>query len=363
MKLLLLAVFYLLQVAASHDVLFKSVSVPPVSTSNVPFSIHFKFALKTSDYADFEDTIVRFAVTLDDRVYSDVNVTLTDERIQSGSISDILLDSLGRHRLSLSCTSCPNSYHSFQINTLPGFFTILPQILIIVTAIVTKQVIPSLFIGLFVASLFIWNFNPITALFKTMTEYLVYALIDVGHAKLILFFIVLGGLIGVVSRSGGSMGLARLISKVAKTSTKGMIGLCCCVCTVFIDEFSNVLLTGLAIRPVLEKLRVSPAKLSFLLDSLAAPISSVAIITSWIGFQVSLIRAEVINLDLDYDPFILFLKSIPFSFYPLVTIAFVLLNIATRRDFGPMYVEEMKYRGSLAVSDEDQQKTDEEKKS
>ncbi|KAL0235029.1 hypothetical protein GEMRC1_001611 [Eukaryota sp. GEM-RC1] len=234
------------------------------------------------DFFHYVGEVVQFYITHNDKVVSSLhNITLDESLYHSLVLNDVVIESMGRHTLQVECLSTETPPALFSINTIPGILTILPQILIISLAIITKQVIPSLFIGIVLASTFIWNFNPINGIFKTISHYCIVAIIDPGHAKLTIFFVVLGGLIG----------------------------------------------TGLAIRPVLAKLRVSPAKIAYLLDALASPISSIAVISSWIGFQVSLLRNEIDLLELDYEPFLLFVRSIPYTFYPLMTIIFVLLNI------------------------------------
>ncbi|KAL0208077.1 hypothetical protein P9112_010664 [Eukaryota sp. TZLM1-RC] len=342
----LLLLLFCLTVVLCFDVVIESVSEPSVITRDIPFRLPFSFAIADPDYTVHSGSVVEFVVESNSKPLVTHEHTVTDDLVQTLEIKEITVESVGRHELSLRCLSCPNpTSYSFKVNAIPGFLTIVPQICIIILAIVTKQVIPSLFIGLLIASTAVHNFNPLTGLFESVSSYLSYALADVGHAKLILFFIILGGLIGIVSRSGGSLGLSRKISKVATSSTKAMFGLALMTLTVFVDEFSNVLLTGLAVRPVLARLRVSPEKISFLLDSLAAPLSAIGVITSWIGFQVSLLRSELAANGLDNDPFILFLQSIPYSFYPIVAAAFVVINISLKRDYGPMYECELKARG------------------
>jgi Na+/H+ antiporter NhaC len=120
---------------------------------------------------------------------------------------------------------------------------------------------------------------------------------------------------------------------------------------IFFDDYANTMIVGNATRPMSDKLHISREKLAYLVDSTAAPVSTIAVITTWIGFQVGLIDSAIEGLDgIDATPYMLFLQSIPYSFYPFLAIFFVFLVVYTGKDFGPMYKAEMRARHSGEVS-------------
>ncbi len=226
----------------------------------------------------------------------------------------------------------------------PGFLAILPPLLAIILAVTLRQVILALVSGVYLGALIVFDFAPGVALLRTVDHYVVHSLADEDHASIIVFSLLLGGMIGVVTSSGGGMGLAKLVTSRARTTTGGLFGTWLMGIIIFFDDYANALLVGTTMRPITDRLRVSREKLSFLVDATAATVSSVALVSSWIGVEIGYIEDQFSSLSLSGDPYIIFLETIPYRFYPILMLVFGLMVIFMRRDFGPMLAAERRAR-------------------
>ena len=233
---------------------------------------------------------------------------------------------------------------------LPGWLTVVPPVLAIVLAIALREVVVSLFAGVWLGSTLIHGYDPLTGLLRAIDHYAVKALADEGHAAIAIFSLSLGGMIGVVARSGGAMGLANVVTGLATTRRRAQITTWGLGLLIFFDDYSNSLLVGSTMRPITDRLRISREKLSFLVDATAAPVSSFALISSWVGVEVGYIAEQVQGLGLTEDPYYLFLATIPYRFYPLLMLAFGFFVVVWGRDFGPMRAAEQRAVETGAVS-------------
>ncbi len=217
----------------------------------------------------------------------------------------------------------------------PSLLSLLPPLVAIVLAIALRQVVLALFTGIFLGALLIHH-NPVDALLRSVDHYLVGSAADSGHASILLFTFFLGGMVGVVSKSGGAAGLATWVTRFAKSPRSGALGTWLLGLLIFFDDYANSLLVGSAMRPITDKLRMSREKLAFLIDATAAPVSSIAVVSSWVGVEVGYISEQYKALGLEGDGYVIFLETLPYRFYPLLMIFFVFAVIWQRRDFGPM---------------------------
>jgi Na+/H+ antiporter NhaC len=155
----------------------------------------------------------------------------------------------------------------------------------------------------------------------------------------------IGGMVGIISRNGGMQGVVNLIVKWASNPKKGQLATGFLGLSIFFDDYANSLVVGNTMRPVTDRLRISREKLAYIVDSTAAPVACLALVTTWIGYEVGMISDAIEKIDgLDGSAYAFFLASIPYSFYPLLAIFFVFLVAWTRRDFGPMYQAEVRAR-------------------
>ena len=240
-----------------------------------------------------------------------------------------------------------------EIPVIPAAVSILPPLVAILLAFLLRSVIPALFVGLVVGA---WAINGLTwsgafrGFFETGTIYILETAINADHMAIMVFTFLIGGMVGVISRNGGMVGIVDRIMPFASNPRRGQGVVATLGLAIFFDDYANTMIVGNATRPMSDKLHISREKLAYLVDSTAAPVSTIAVITTWIGFQVGLIDSAVKGLDgIDQTPYLLFLNSIPYSFYPFLAIFFVFLIIYSGKDFGPMYKAEIRARHSGEV--------------
>ena len=234
------------------------------------------------------------------------------------------------------------------------WWSVTPPLLAIAIALIFRQVIPALFIGLVFGA---WIMNGFTltglgvATLEAFQVYIVGALADAGHASVILFSLMIGGMVGITSRNGGTHGVVRLIVSWANSVKRACIATVGMGLSIFFDDYANTLVVGKTMRPVTDKLRISRQKLAYLVDSTAAPVACIAFITTWVGFEVGLIDDAVEKIStLDTNGYALFLQTIPYSFYPILALILVFTVAYTGRDFGPMYAAEINARNSATIA-------------
>jgi len=235
-----------------------------------------------------------------------------------------------------------------------GLVSVLPPLLAIGLALWLRQIIPALFIGIWVGA---WALNDFTlaglglGLLEAFQVYLVTALADRDHASVILFTAMIGGMVGLITRNGGLAGVVELIVDFADSVRRASIATVALGFAIFFDDYANTLVVGNTMRPITDTHRISREKLAYLVDSTAAPIACIALVTTWIGYQVGLIRSALDDMAaLDLNAYFVFLNAIPYSFYPLFALAFVVMVVWTGRDFGPMLTAEQRARSTGEVA-------------
>ena len=240
-----------------------------------------------------------------------------------------------------------------QIPVVPAVVSVLPPLIAILLAFLVRSVIPALFVGLVVGA---WAINGMTwyggfiGFFETVTIYIVETAINPDHMAIMVFTFLIGGMVGVISRNGGMVGIVDRIMPFASNPRRGQAVVATLGLSIFFDDYANTMIVGNATRPMSDKLHISREKLAYLVDSTAAPVSTIAVITTWIGFQVGLIDSAVRGIDgIDKTPYVLFLNSIPYSFYPFLAIFFVFLVVYSGKDWGAMYKAEIRARHSGEV--------------
>ena len=224
--------------------------------------------------------------------------------------------------------------------TAVSWVSILPPLLAIVLALTLRQVIPALFMGVWFGA---WAINGFSlaglwnGLLESFQIHILDAVADADHAAVVLFSLMIGGTVGIISRNGGMQGVVNLIVSWADDARRACLATATMGLAIFFDDYANTLVVGNTMRPVTDSMKVSRAKLAYIVDSTAAPVATIAFVTTWIGYQVGLIGESISYIpDLDAEAYLLFLSTIPYNFYPLLAIAFVFMVAWTGRDFGPM---------------------------
>ena len=233
---------------------------------------------------------------------------------------------------------------------IPAWVSILPPLVAIGMALLIRSVLPALMLGLWLGA---WALEGLTAkgvftgLFASFEVYVANAVADYDHATIMLFTFMIAGMVGVISRNGGMRGIVEWIITGANSAKRGQLAVWSLGLLIFFDDYSNTLVVGNTSRSITDRLRISREKLAYLVDSTAAPLATVALVTTWIGYQVSLIGDAIAPLnDLTMSPYSIFLNSILYSFYPFMAILLVVLIITTGREFGPMLTAERRARST-----------------
>ena len=159
-------------------------------------------------------------------------------------------------------------------------------------------------------------------------------------------------MVGVITRSGGTQGIVERLSKFAKDARRGQISTWLMGVLIFFDDYANTLIVGNTMRPLTDKLRISREKLSYLVDSTAAPVANIALISTWIGYEVSLIDQSFVAQGIERNAYLTFIETIPYNFYPIYTLLFGFLVAFMMRDFGPMRQAEYRARSTGKVERE-----------
>ena len=230
-----------------------------------------------------------------------------------------------------------------------GILTILPPLVAIALAFITKETILSLFLGVFVGEYMVCAdglniFSTIVQAFLGIAGQVISSMADPWNAGIVLQCLLIGGVIQLVTKMGGAKALADALSKYANTPRKAqlitwLIGLC-----VFFDDYANSLIVGPIMRPVMDKLHVSREKLAFIVDATAAPIAGIAIISTWIGLELGLIKDGFASIGMNVGSFGIFLQTIPFRFYNILILIFIIISAFTLYEFGPMKEAEKRAR-------------------
>lgn len=237
-----------------------------------------------------------------------------------------------------------------SVPVIPGWVSILPPLLAIGMALLLRSVLPALMLGLWLGA---WALEGMSlegifyGLFDSFEVYVVNAVADRDHVTIMLFTFMIAGMVGVISRNGGMRGIVEWIIKGANSARRGQLAVWSLGLVIFFDDYSNTLVVGNTSRSITDRLRISREKLAYIVDSTAAPIATVALVTTWIGYQVSLIADATAQLDgLDQSAYSIFLNSILYSFYPFMAIFLMVLVITTGREFGPMRAAEQRARAT-----------------
>ena len=230
-----------------------------------------------------------------------------------------------------------------------GFLSVLPPIIAIVLAIATRQVIISLFIGLWLGASFYYA-NPATAFFRSVDTHILDEVTSPFYGGILIFTMLIAAALGLVTKSGGAHAIANALAKKATTVRGGMISGWLMGLIIFFDDYASCLIAGNTAKPVTDRLKISREKLSYLIDSTAAPIATIALISTWIGFELGVIGEGYAAIDQPDAPvYLIFLQSIPYRFYSIFAFAMVLIISITQRDYGPMYDAEVRARKTGAL--------------
>lgn len=247
-----------------------------------------------------------------------------------------------------------------ESSIIPLWMSILPPLLAIFFALVFKEVIFSLFAGLFaggaIMGVYAEGFKGVfTGFFKVTDTYIIGALNDSGHLSVVVFSVLIGGIVAIISRNGGMQGIVNGIVKYAKNARSGQLATWFLGIAIFFDDYANTLVVGNTMRPITDKLKISREKLAYIVDSTAAPVAAIAFVTTWIGAELGYISNGLTKINADgvvikEGVYSIFLNSLSYSFYPILTLFFMFYLIWREKDFGIMLKAERRARKGGVVN-------------
>lgn len=230
-----------------------------------------------------------------------------------------------------------------------GWLSLVPPVVAIALAFITKNVILSLFLGIFAGAFIVHIqesniFMAIVQAFLSIVNYILESLSDPWNAGIILQVLTIGGLIGLISKMGGAKAVAEALAKKAKGPISAQMITWILGIFVFFDDYANSLIVGPIMRPVTDKVKVSREKLAFIVDATAAPIAGIALVSTWVGYEIGLIKDAYESIGQTVNAYGVFIDTIPYRFYNILMLLFVVCTALFLREFGPMYKAEHRAR-------------------
>lgn len=238
-----------------------------------------------------------------------------------------------------------------------GWLSLAPPVVAVVLAIATRRILLSVLIGLAVGALILADGDPTEAAIALCETHLWPTFMDEGKLRLFSFTVSMGAMVGLIHAAGGMLGLVRLMAPLASTPRSGQLTGWGLGLIVFFDDYANTLLLGGALRPVFDRLKISREKLAYLVDSTAAPVAGLALVSTWIAVEISYIQEGLDNLPAgtadDASAFGLFVDCLPYRFYVIQALVLVPILAILGRDFGPMLSAERDARDAEAIAESD----------
>ena len=326
-----------------------AVSAPTVVLSGVPFGI----TVRTEDASDATYTVT----TAGGRELARGIVPVREDVAVQG------LEATGADfPLTVELRSgAGTATESVDAHVYPGWASLIPPLIAIALALIFREVVVSLFFGVWIGGCMIAGLNPLSGLWRTVDTFVVPSLADGDHASIIIFSALLSAMVGVISRSGGTRGIVEAVRPLATTPRRGQLATFLAGMGIFFDDYANTLIVGNTFRPITDKLRISREKLAYLVDSTAAPVVTIVFVSTWGGFQMTLIGdglAIAASQTTDpalaatlagASPFSVFISSLPYFFYPILALLMVALVVFWQRDFGAMLTAEKRARSGGGV--------------
>ncbi len=248
-----------------------------------------------------------------------------------------LAEAKGKLTTSLTLTRANTNLYSETRSLALGTWTsLLPPLLAIILAICLRRVILSISLAIILGSLIHYDWNVPKATWQAATGYFLGNFIGDFSLMILGFVFVLVGMVNIINRGGGMAGVIDQITKIARSARTACVSAASMGLIIFFDDYTNSIVVGSTMRSFTDKMKVSREKLAYIVDSTTAPLAGLAIISTWIGFEVLQLHKMSELMGIGISGYSLFLKALPFRFYCIFTILFVFMVAFLRRDFGPM---------------------------
>lgn len=235
---------------------------------------------------------------------------------------------------------------------IPSWWAVVPPLVAIIMALLIKEVLVALLMGIFIGAATLGFYTGgvggiFSGFLAVLDHYILSALNNPDHLSVVLFSLLIGSIVAVISKNGGMRGVVNRIVKYAQTRRSGMFTTYFLGIAIFFDDYANSLVVGNTMRPVTDKLKISREKLAYIVDSTAAPVSAIAFVTTWIGAELGYISSAMDKINangvvVSEGVYSIFVNSLAYSFYPILTLIFIFMLIRSQRDFGPMLKAENK---------------------
>ncbi len=225
-----------------------------------------------------------------------------------------------------------------------GLISVIPPLLIIILAWRTKQVMPSIIVGVLLGATIINNYNPFIGLLRTFDHYIVDSIADSWNISILFLNFAFGGMIAVMAKSGGMNSLGNAIASKAKTVRNTQFALWLAGIIIYFDEIFNILIIGNTLKSVTDRFRISREKLAYFIDTTGSAIASLVPLSTWVAFEVGLVHDGFKSISVETNAFQALVKSIPYRFYSIFVILIPLIILLSKREIGPMYKAEMRAR-------------------
>ena len=238
-----------------------------------------------------------------------------------------------------------------------GVWSLLPAAIAIAMALLTRQVIISLFLGVWAGAWLLAGGDMASiddGFLRVIDTWLLRSIVpedaSTDHISIIMFTLTVGGMIGIIRANGGVEGIVHWVARKVKTAFGGQFATFFAGLIIFFDDYASMLIVGNTMRPLADKRGISREKLAYIVDTTASPVVSMALLTTWIGFQVSLLDTAMESMPtLNIPAYELMIASIPYSFYSILSVIFIVIIIMTKRDMGPMLTAERAARADATL--------------
>ena len=228
-----------------------------------------------------------------------------------------------------------------------GWLSLIPPLVAIGLAITTRKAVLSLAAGVVCGAFITTAGHPGITLYHVLEFHLWPTLVDPDKLRVFAFTLAISAMIGIVCRNGGMQGLVQIISPLASSRRSGQLIVWLSGLIIFFDDYANTVLLGGTLRPLCDRWKISKEKLAYLIDSTAAPVAGLSLLSTWVAIEIDYIHEGLLSLPLETNiqAMDLFVGSIPYRFYVLSALLFIPVLALTGRDFGPMWrAEKLRHR-------------------
>ncbi|MBL4659403.1 MAG: sodium:proton exchanger [Alcanivoracaceae bacterium] len=233
-----------------------------------------------------------------------------------------------------------------------GFISILPVLITLLIAVWTRNVILGLFIGVFTGVMILHGLNPFTGMSTLIEKYIIVQVTSSSHTGILILMVLIGGVVGLMERSGGAVAFASMVIKYISSKVKAQLAAWTSGSLLFFTDSGTPLIVGPLFRPIVDGIKISRVKLAWIIDSTASPVAVLIPFIGWGLYSQGLIAQEYAELGLTESAFSVYVKAVPFQFYSLMAVMMVPMVAMLKADFGPMKRAETNCAKGIVLEDE-----------